>query len=53
VAAGNEGVFLDPNVFPRSLVMSSVDDRLSEKLCLLLSNAGINKFKIRRQKNKF
>jgi hypothetical protein len=54
VAAGKEGVFLDPNVFPRSLVMSSVDDKLSEKLCLLLSNAGgRNKFKIRRQKKKF
>jgi hypothetical protein len=41
VAAGKEGVFLGPIVFPRSFVMSIEDDRVSEKLCLLLDNTAI------------
>lgn len=38
MAAGKEGVFLNPIDFPRSFVMSTEDDKLSEKLCLLLKS---------------
>lgn len=40
MAAGRDvdGVFLGPIDFPRSLVMSTEEDKLSEKLCLLNYN---------------